>query len=121
NNLEPYTFPDGMDVEVFSFDALEKAWKEATKPSHREHVTFYFWKNPLIFRIGQYINSKPGQAGYRLTLDYPTDYEVLKKVAAHFAPRMDYSMQEIIDFLNAHPDVKALNAAVARNASWQSA
>lgn len=44
NTLEPITFPDGMDVEVFSFKNLEKIWKEAILPSQREHVTFYFWK-----------------------------------------------------------------------------
>jgi spore coat polysaccharide biosynthesis protein SpsF len=66
NNLEPYTFPDGMDVEVFSFDALEKAWREATTPSHREHVTFFFWKNPIYSKIGRMKQNK-NQAGYRLT------------------------------------------------------
>ena len=121
NNLEPYSFPDGMDTEVCSFEALEKAWKDAAKQSHREHVTFYFWKNPQIFKIGQYVNPKQNQGAYRLTLDYPSDYEVLKKVAEYFSPRMDYSMQEIIDFLDSHPEVKALNQAVVRNANFQSA
>lgn len=121
NNLEPYSFPDGMDTEVFSFDALERAWKETTKESHREHVTFYFWKNPHIFKIGQYKNPKPNQRAYRLTLDYLSDYELLKRVAENFAPRMDYTMQEIIDYLDANPLVKQLNADVVRNVSWQSA
>jgi spore coat polysaccharide biosynthesis protein SpsF (cytidylyltransferase family) len=45
SNVLPPTYPDGLDVEVFSFDALEKAWKEATLQSEREHVTPYIWKN----------------------------------------------------------------------------
>ncbi|TSC87200.1 MAG: putative polysaccharide biosynthesis cytidylyltransferase [Parcubacteria group bacterium Gr01-1014_8] len=121
NNLEPYSFPDGMDTEVFSFEALEKAWNDATSQSHREHVTFYFWKNPQIFKIGQYVNPKRNQDEYRLTLDYPSDYVLLKKVAEYFSPRMDYSMQEIIDFLDSHLDVKALNADVARNVHFKTA
>lgn len=121
NAIEPYTYPDGMDVEVFTFTALEKAWKEATKPSHREHVTFYFWTNPDIFKLGHYVNPKKGQADYRLTLDYPSDYELISKVAQHFGPRMDFTMDEILSFLDAHPEIKALNKDVMRNAAHNTA
>src|SRR3989344_3454030 len=110
NNREPYVYPDGMDTEVCSFDALERAWKEATKPSHREHVTFHFWQHQKEFKIGQYGNEKPNQGDYRLTLDYPSDYELLKRAGEHFSPRRDFTMQEIIDFLDANPEIKALNA-----------
>ena len=44
-NLEPRTFPDGMDVEIFTFNSLEKAWQDAVLPSEREHVTSYFRNN----------------------------------------------------------------------------
>ena len=121
NCIEPYTYPDGMDTEVFSFASLKKAWKEAQKPSHREHVTFYFWTNPKIFRLGRYENPKKGQADYRLTLDYPSDYELISKVAQHFAPRMDFTMDEIIEFLDAHPEIKSLNKDVMRNAAHKMA
>lgn len=121
NCIEPYTYPDGMDVEVFTFGALEKAWKEAMKPSHREHVTFYFWTNPELFKLGHYVNPKEGQADYRLTLDYPSDYEVISKVAQHFAPRMDFTMDEVLAFLDTHPEIKELNASVSRNAAHKTA
>ncbi len=122
NSLEPYTYPDGMDIEVFSFDALEKAWKEATTPSHREHVTFFFWKNPDIFKIGQYVNSNKNQAGYRLTLDYPGDYELLKAVyQALYLKDPLFTMRDILTFLDNNPDVKRLNTEVERNVSWKSA
>ncbi|MBI5221600.1 MAG: glycosyltransferase family protein, partial [Candidatus Magasanikbacteria bacterium] len=47
-NTQPPTFPDGLDVEVFSFVSLEKTWKEAKLKSEREHVTPYIWKNSTI-------------------------------------------------------------------------
>ena len=121
NAIEPYTYPDGMDTEVFTFDALEHAWKEATKPSHREHVTFYFWTNPSFFRLGHMVNPKRGQADYRLTLDYPSDYELIRSVAEHFAPSMDFTKDEIIEFLDAHPEIRKLNANVMRNVAHKSA
>ena len=40
-NVLRYTFPEGLDVEVFSFAALERSWKEATKSADREHVTLH--------------------------------------------------------------------------------
>jgi spore coat polysaccharide biosynthesis protein SpsF len=120
NSLEPYSFPDGMDTEVFSFKNLERAAKEAVLPSHREHVTFYFWQNPQLFKIA-YLKNDKNLSAYRLTLDYPADYELLKQIYAHFSPRNDFSMNEIIDYLEANPEIKQLNSEAVRNAGWQSA
>ena len=50
-NLPPY--PDGLDVEVFSFGALVKTWKEAKDPYDKEHVTTYIRYHPELFRIGK--------------------------------------------------------------------
>lgn len=46
-------YPEGLDTEVFTFSALEKAWQEAKLPSEREHVTSYIWNHPKIFRMGR--------------------------------------------------------------------
>ena len=122
NSLEPYSFPDGMDVEVFSYKNLKKAWKEATLPSHREHVTFYFWQNPEIFKIF-YVQNPQNLTGYRMTLDYPEDYELIKKVCQHFEEQnnSDFGMEEIIAFLDQRPDIKNLNAIRIQNSGWSSA
>jgi len=58
SNIKPPTFPDGLDVEVFSFISLEKAWKEAKLNSEREHVTPYIWKNNKLFKIVNLFNKK---------------------------------------------------------------
>ncbi|KKL95556.1 hypothetical protein LCGC14_1853430, partial [marine sediment metagenome] len=51
DNVHPPTYPDGFDVEIFSFKALEIAWNEAELLSEREHVTPYIWKNPSKFKL----------------------------------------------------------------------
>ncbi|MCA6394697.1 MAG: glycosyltransferase family protein, partial [Cytophagales bacterium] len=52
SNLHPATFPDGNDVEVMSFAALEQAWENATATMELEHTTPYLWENPNNFKIG---------------------------------------------------------------------
>lgn len=119
DSLEPYSYPDGMDVEVFSFKNLKKAWREAVLPSHREHVTFYFWQNPKLFKI-YYVKNNKNLSGYRLTLDYKEDYLLLKKIYGHFND-YDFAMQDILDYLDANPDIRNINSEAKRNAGWQSA
>ena len=50
NTISP-TYPDGLDTEVFSFKALERAWKEAKKGFEREHVTPYINRHPEIRKL----------------------------------------------------------------------
>ena len=52
SNVAPPTFPDGLDVEIFTVECLNKAFTEATLPSQREHVTLYIHQNPAFFKIG---------------------------------------------------------------------
>ena len=56
SNIDPPTFPDGLDIEVFSFSALEFAYKNAKTINQREHVTHLFvqikiYLNKLIIQI----------------------------------------------------------------------
>ena len=58
NNLLEH-YPDGQDIEVFTFEALERAWKEADKQSEREHVTPYIRyrtdnMGKKLFTVGSY-------------------------------------------------------------------
>ena len=98
----PGTYPEGMDVEVFSFRALEKAWREARKYSDREHVTFYFWKNPDRFRTFR-LDHEPDLSDVRVTVDYDDDFEFLKRMIRHFKQNKIFgSMQEIADYARAN-------------------
>lgn len=115
------TYPDGMDVEVFSFAVLKRAWQEAKKPSEREHVTFYFWQNPHLFKTFRHDLSEKF-SDYRLTVDYPEDFEVIKAILSALYPRNPlFTMQEIIAFLEKNPEIRALNASIGWNQGWQPA
>ena len=118
---EGSTFPDGMDVEAFSFETLERAWREAKKPSEREHVTFYFWQNPELFSTYRY-DLKENLTKYRLTVDYPEDFEVISAILkALYSHKPKFTMADIIHYLKENPDILARNAHIIPNQGWQSA
>ncbi len=77
-------FPDGQDVEVFKFDALEKAWNEAKLSSEREHVTPYLRKN-CTFNGGKIFSSAnfaciDDFSDIRMTVDEQRDFDLITKV-----------------------------------------
>lgn len=117
---EGSTFPDGMDVEIFSMQALERAWRESRKPSEREHVTFFFWKNPNLFRTHRYDLGK-SHSRYRLTVDYPEDLEVIRAIYGALGAQPAFNFESIISFLDSHPEIRNRNANILPNQGWQSA
>lgn len=117
---ETSTFPDGMDVEIFSLKALEKSWREAKKPSEREHVTFYMWKNPEKFKIHQFCLNH-NWSKYRITVDYPEDLDLINKIITSLFPiNPNFGIKEIVDFLIQNEDARALNQDITPNLGWQS-
>lgn len=106
SNLHPATFPDGNDVEVMSFDALEVAWKEATRDFEREHTTPFIWENQDRFRIGS-VFCPMGQDlsfKYRWTLDYIEDYMLIKEIFSHlYLTNSSFGMNDIIQLMEAEP------------------
>ena len=71
SNVFPRTYPRGLDTEVFTVAALDRAWSEAREPHQREHVTPYLYEHPRIFRQAslsgdcglQPLSLDPGYAG----------------------------------------------------------
>lgn len=108
------TFPDGMDTEIFSFTALEKAWREAKLQSEREHVTPYIWNHPDKFSIKEITHDRDFSK-IRVTIDTPADYEVLKKIVADVRP---LSLDAIAEYLESHPEVAAINGSIMRDEGY---
>lgn len=108
------TAPKGLDVEVFSFRALETAFCEAQDAYEKEHVTPYIWEN----KKGGFRISPPGVADsavdskIRLVVDYPKDYELLTLLYDRFY-RADaiINLSRVAAFLKRHPDIAAINAS----------
>ena len=113
------TYPEGMDVEVFSMSALEKAWKYATKASEREHVTFYFWKNKDKFKCFR-SDLTYNQSNYRLTVDYFEDFILVSKVLEALDSKdKNFSMYDVIEFLDKNPDILQINNKIESFSGWK--
>jgi spore coat polysaccharide biosynthesis protein SpsF len=115
NRLPPpwkRTTPIGMDTEVVSIEALARAWREALAPYTREHVMPYFYEQEGRFRI-LLVDREPDLGHLRLTVDTAEDLVLIRKIYAHFGNGDDFSLDEIVDALAAHPDWLAINAGVA--------
>ena len=120
NVLKP-TLPDGMDVEVFKFSALEKAYKEATLNSELEHVTPYIWKNSsymneTLFNSDCILNSKD-YSKFRLTVDNYEDFEVMTKLFELLGT--DKSWIDYVKALEQNPEIKAINEKYRRNEGYE--
>ncbi len=117
NTIEP-TFPDGLDTEVFSLGALERAWREASLKSEREHVTPYIWKNPGRFRLGT-VRQARDLSGLRWTVDEPADLEFARRVYERLGAASAFGMEEVLRLIEANPDLREVNAGFERNEGYQ--
>ena len=117
SNVDPPSYPDGLDTEVFSFVTLERAWKAAQLKSEREHVTPYIWNHPDIFRRGNVTNTD-NLAGMRWTLDEPRDLDFVRAVYARMG-RVDFGLNDVLDLLAAEPGLAELNSGIRRNEGYE--
>lgn len=116
-NTIRYTYPDGLDTEVFSFAALEKAWREANKPSEREHVTPYLRTDE--FSTANVESEAPvSPVRYRWTVDYPEDLAFVQKVYEAFSKNGEFGFQEVFDLLKERPELATIQAGIIMNEGY---
>jgi spore coat polysaccharide biosynthesis protein SpsF len=129
NRLPPpfhRTYPIGLDVEVCTLAALQKAWKESTETFHREHVMPYLYEgvelsavdrqlsvgeSPRGFRIAL-LNHVSDFGDYRWTVDTHEDLEFMRQVYSRFYGRDDFSWKEVLDLVHSEPHLMQINANI---------
>lgn len=113
SNISPPTYPDGLDIEVCTFAALERASQETSKPFDREHVTPYL-REPGLFNTAAMQNSHDHSA-LRWTVDEPADFAVIEQVFQYFHPRTDFSWREVLELQLKQPEIFNINRHLIRN------
>ncbi len=113
SNVSPPTYPDGLDVEAFTFGALEQAWAKATTPEQREHVT------PYLRTAGQFkranVSNDTDESGGRWTVDEPEDFEFVRRIVAQFDGRTDFGWREVLALQQRDRELFHVNQAFQRN------
>lgn len=115
NTLER-SYPTGLDTEVFSYAALERAWREATWRSEREHVTPYIRKHPEYFRLRN-VSYESDLSAMPWTVDRPEDLEFVRQIY-RWLDSPTAGMAQVLEVLKQHPETARLNAGIATNEGY---
>ncbi|MDP2601854.1 MAG: aminotransferase class III-fold pyridoxal phosphate-dependent enzyme [Deltaproteobacteria bacterium] len=109
-NTFRYTYPDGLDTEVFSFAALESAWRQAARPAEREHVTPYL-KTSGLFQVRNVENEIDlSKRNLRWTVDEPSDLEFARAVYARLGSCGVFGYRDVVRLQEEEPDLYQINA-----------
>ncbi len=114
----PCTFPDGSDIEIFSFKALKKNKLLAYLPSDKEHVTKFFY-NSQKFKCHR-IENKIDLSKYRYTIDVIEDFNLFKSIIKKNKNYLKLSMKDVIKFINENPKLVKYQKKLKRNFGWES-
>lgn len=117
-NIIEESFPDGLDVEVFSFGTLEDAWQNARFVSDREHVTSYIKKNGDRFKIVSSRNDVD-LSGKRWTIDRQEDFDFLRLIFEGIYYRNPkFRMGDVLEFIEKNPEIEKINSHIVRNEGY---
>lgn len=118
SNIAPATFPDGLDVEVFTLAALTTAWQSATKPSEREHVTPYLRHSEGFRRSNVECGLGLELALQRWTVDEASDLEFARAIYHRLGERSDFGWQDIVRLLQENPEINGLQGKAIMNEGY---
>lgn len=113
NRLLPRTFPRGQEIDVMSFDALERAWREDKNPTWREHVTPYIYQHPEKFSIRSVTHPGVDYSSMRWTVDTGADLDFVRCIYEHFGHDR-FSWYEVLTLLRQHPEWLEINQQVVQ-------
>jgi spore coat polysaccharide biosynthesis protein SpsF len=114
NRLPPpfkRTFPIGLDVEAASIRAFTEAWQNAEQLHEREHVMPYLYSGPVKYKTSV-IQAEADFGSQRWTVDTPEDLEFIRRVVALLGGRKDFTWHDILNLVQAHPDLTEINADI---------
>lgn len=113
SNTNPPTYPDGLDIEVFTRKALEQCIKLTDAPFDHEHVTPFIRSSNLFTKYS--MSYSCDLSGMRWTVDEPDDFKVISDIFEHFAPSIEFSWLDVLNLAADKPQIFARNLQFMRN------
>ena len=97
NTIVP-TYPDGLDVEIFTLNSLKYAWNKAKTKLDREHVTKYLLESNSIKKYN--IKNKKDFSNFRWTVDTKIDFKIVKTIYAKFMSQKKFNLEKAVNYLS---------------------
>lgn len=113
NNFMARTYPRGLDTEVISISALERAWRNASEPYQRMHVTPYIYQNPAEFNCIN-IAGDHNYSGYRWTVDTVEDLDMVRAVYDRLGPSGDFGWRDVLALMQREPALAEMNSGISQ-------
>jgi spore coat polysaccharide biosynthesis protein SpsF len=114
-NNKPPSFAEGLDTEIFSFNALSKAEANAVDPFEREHVTQHFYRNPEKFSQKNLFSFKDF-SHLRWTIDTEQDLLMTKMVYENlYKSGQIFLAEDILSLIEKNPEIPLINQNVKRS------
>ena len=115
SNCIDRTFPRGLDTEVMTMDALEKAWTESKFTYQRAHVTPYIYKHPDEFKL-ESVTAGADNSMYRWTVDTQDDLQLVRTLYSRFGFEDTFTWFDAAMMMDMDPSLTALNQHVEQKA-----
>jgi spore coat polysaccharide biosynthesis protein SpsF len=109
------TYPRGLDTEVMTVEALERAWRGATEPYQRTHVTPYIYQNHDAFTVLP-VTGDADYSSHRWTLDTPEDLAFIRAIYARVEDRRNFGWRDVLGILDREPELAEMNRMVLQKA-----
>ena len=110
SNTIERTFPDGLDIEIFTFKCLTEAWLNGKGQYQREHVTPYIYQNSQIYKLGSFKNSQ-NLSNLRWTVDEPEDFILIEQIYKDlYNINPGFDMYDVLKLIKQKPDLLKINA-----------
>ena len=116
SNVNPPTFPDGLDVEVFKFSVLKEAYINAKKSEEREHVTPFIVNNKKFKKFN--FKNSIDSSSLRLTLDEKEDFILIAKIIKYFKNNLNFNLKNILDLYKKKKNFFLINSRLVRNEGY---
>ncbi len=114
SNVNPATFPDGLDTEIFSHQSFKKVYKLAKSKYDKEHVSTFYHKNNFFKKIN--VENKIDLSNLRFTLDQYEDLELISKIFKKFSPNIHFRWTSVVNLINKKIIYPINNIGIKRNA-----
>ncbi len=113
SNITPPTYPDGLDIEICTWNALETAFLHSKTNYEKEHVTVFIQESAQFTRQNK--AHTDDLSHLRWTLDTVEDYHVIKNIFHHFAPDIYFSWSKVLHLQQQQPHLFMANKNHTRN------